>query len=231
MLKNSPDTFSTHEVFFFITRLLWLKKRKEMQKQLFVGTTTTSLQNEFYRFPRTGLQYCIIIASHTVRWKHFPIFTPIVFYAHCFHLLLSLAFGVSLTFSLLEVSSMFTSNCICINFPLFQMLFWHTGHGLKNTSWDGTFLTTQSKTEQLPSYYLSKHKISFILIALINIWHFLVYFCVSHPTKIKLRDKKQTNKTSLFQGSVLASRTVLEYFWHSIIIWIVKEQKMEEKKR
>lgn len=80
--------------------------------------------------------------SHWERWKHFLIFSPIVFYAHCFHLPLSLAFRVSLAFPLLGVSSMFPSNCICINGSLCLKCFSdvHIGDSLTQTSWFKRYL-------------------------------------------------------------------------------------------
>jgi len=179
------------------------RKEKETQKHLFVGTTITSLQNEFYRSPRTSLQYCLTTASHIGRHEStFPSFLQFCFMLTDIISHYPLLSESHRLFLFLKYQARFHLNAFALRVPCLKCSSdVHITDSLtQDTSWDGTFLTTQSKTEQLPTSYLSKHKISILLI-LINIWHIPVYLCV-----VSLLDKKR------FHCCVLANRTVWEYF-------------------
>lgn len=179
------------------------RKEKETQKHLFVGTTITSLQNEFYRSPRTSLQYCLTTASHTGRHEStFPSFLqfcflltdiishyPLLSESHRLFLFLKYQAHFHLNAFALKVPCLKCSSDVHITDSLTQ-----------DTSWDGTFLTTQSKTKQLPTSYLSKHKISIPLILIFDI--FLFIYVLS----------RFSTKKDLFHCCVLANRTVWEYF-------------------
>lgn len=82
---------------FFNNILAMLGEKKEINKIRVVGTTLALLKNKFYRFPSTGLTYCITTDNNTEREerKHMPIFSLILFYAHiipCFQSLTAFVF-------------------------------------------------------------------------------------------------------------------------------------------
>ena len=121
-----------------------MRKKQTKKTPLVCGYYHNIPSNEFYWFLSTGVKYCITTANNIERDKstcpsflqfHFTLTDFISHYP-----LLS----VSLAFSLLKVSSMFPSTCICITWNalliLIQLTPWHKSLGLKDTSWDGAFL-------------------------------------------------------------------------------------------